>query len=480
MKSPYNGKQKEILKDRIYSRIYKNASHSNKKNSPNIKNEILDEQILDFLNKNKDEKENIIKKMKNQKINNNKIMEERKYINANNKNRIINLNNLNNYSYINNNYNYYCDNSNNTNNNFISLSMMNNANNFNNEKILIDKCQNKNKIKTIYSNKKPQSLLNINFFPKSKREPFKMNFFNNENINTANVIMENDYNCSSSRTDKNSNYFDLFDNSNTSRNKNFIDENNNTNKCSNKNINNIITSGRYNIPVPGGKISPFNNHKVNDSNTRDNEEKRKEKKINRKFHHYETDKNPLIKITLNGYKSFSKIYKNKVYKNKVNKNIINQKLNKNIIQKNLNLFFSNNNTVCGKNKHSEKVTTQNKNNIVYDNKTIVNNSNMKQKNNKTDKIQMGFNQNIINILNKNNSEDDKKIKSSQRYKVAKSVINEQFHDEKNEKKESDSLRTSVQSMNDSKIMELANKVIGDEENLDRDEIKEILNSKKEK
>ena len=54
------------------------------------------------------------------------------------------------------------------------------------------------------------------------------------------------------------------------------------------------------------------------------------------------------------------------------------------------------------------------------------------------------------------------------------------NDEKNEKKESDSLRTSVQSMNDSKIMELANKVIGDEENLDRDEIKEILNSKKEK
>ena len=35
-------------------------------------------------------------------------------------------------------------------------------------------------------------------------------------------------------------------------------------------------------------------------------------------------------------------------------------------------------------------------------------------------------------------------------------------------------------MNDSKIMELANKFIGDEDNLNRNEIIEILNSKKEK
>ena len=38
----------------------------------------------------------------------------------------------------------------------------------------------------------------------------------------------------------------------------------------------------------------------------------------------------------------------------------------------------------------------------------------------------------------------------------------------------------MQSLNDSKIMEIANRYITDEENLDKNEIMEILNSKKEK
>ena len=38
----------------------------------------------------------------------------------------------------------------------------------------------------------------------------------------------------------------------------------------------------------------------------------------------------------------------------------------------------------------------------------------------------------------------------------------------------------MQSLDDSKMMEIANKYITDEENLDKNEILEILNSKKER
>ena len=45
-------------------------------------------------------------------------------------------------------------------------------------------------------------------------------------------------------------------------------------------------------------------------------------------------------------------------------------------------------------------------------------------------------------------------------------------------KGSESLRMSVQSINDTRIMEMADKFIVEEENLDKNEIAEILNSKK--
>ena len=77
------------------------------------------------------------------------------------------------------------------------------------------------------------------------------------------------------------------------------------------------------------------------------------------------------------------------------------------------------------------------------------------------------------------------MKNLKKLKVSHNVINEQFNKEKKDKKEQnnsdkeiDSSRTSVQSLNDSKIMELANNYII-EEDLNRNEIKEILNSKKE-
>ena len=511
--SPYKNSQKDFITERIYNRVYKKTTNANKGNNSIIDKKISDQQIIDFLNQNSEEKNNIIKKMKNQKIS--KKIGERKYLNANTKNRIINLNNLNNYSYINNNYNYYCSN-NNSNSNSNSLSTLNSFNNFNNnfqyksthytcnnsynnnnnnfrnEKIIIDKYQNKNIIKTIYTNKKPKKLLNTNFFPKMKREPFKINYTNygNENYNNQNIIVESDYdNCpSSSRTSKNINFqnYNLYTTTQSNRaNKIIVDNNANINNYSNR-INNIAIGGRYNIPIPGTKISPSKNNTSSDNNTKNNTEKR-EKKRNMLNGNYDANKNPLLNFTLNEYKSFSKKNKNKVYKNRVNQNTINQKYNKNIIQKSLNLFFSNNNKISNKNKSNEKVAIITTKNIFNDNKAIVKNNNIKQKKKKNEKIPNGLNQSQIKSNSYNNNiTNNKKIQSLKQLKVTKNVINEQFHEEKKEKKEiiekkeSESLRLSVQSMNDSKIMELANKVIGDEDNLNRDEINEILNSKKEK
>ena len=83
-------------------------------------------------------------------------------------------------------------------------------------------------------------------------------------------------------------------------------------------------------------------------------------------------------------------------------------------------------------------------------------------------------------MNKNNN--NKKIHNLNKLKVSSNVINEQFNKngkrESISEKESESSRFSVQSMNDSKLMELASKYITDEE-LNREEIIDILNSKKE-
>ena len=90
----------------------------------------------------------------------------------------------------------------------------------------------------------------------------------------------------------------------------------------------------------------------------------------------------------------------------------------------------------------------------------------------------------ISLDANNNKIDDKKI-NNKKYSV-KNVVNEQFHNviTKNNKKEgtsnseNENLEISVQSMNDSKMMELAKNYIKQEDNLNRNEITQILNCKK--
>ena len=96
---------------------------------------------------------------------------------------------------------------------------------------------------------------------------------------------------------------------------------------------------------------------------------------------------------------------------------------------------------------------------------------------------------IINNRNNtkdNSNENDITEKKDRTYKISSNVVNEQFYRDNFIEKEISSsddeniLQMSMQSLNDSKIMEIANRYITDEETLDKNEIIEILKSKNEK
>ena len=149
---PFNkdSNKNNLYSERVHYKSYKTIlnEENNKENiNMNKNNTFLDQQILDYLNRNYEEKNNLIKKMNNQKINyykktledNNLLLNYNYYndnSNKNNKTKIITLNNLNNYSCINNNYNYYWN---------------NNYNSMNNNELLNSKNYN-SKMKPLYPN----------------------------------------------------------------------------------------------------------------------------------------------------------------------------------------------------------------------------------------------------------------------------------------------------------------------------------------
>ena len=153
------------------------------------------------------------------------------------------------------------------------------------------------------------------------------------------------------------------------------------------------------------------------------------------------------------------------------------------------LFFSDNSK--SKNNITEKfiptdkkMNLPSKSEISKDNNNITNEK-MKEKKSFKGKIPFQIMHKKSNSLNYN---INKKIKKK-KLKISTNIIEEKFNKIKNGKKisrniekgkDNESLRVSVQSMNDSKIMELANKYIKSEESLDKNEIREILNTKKDK
>ena len=485
--------KKEIITEKIFVREKKNSYKINNKiNNNNSK--LIDEQILDYLSRNINEKEYLIKKMNNQNVVLRKV----------NKNKIINLNNLNNYSYINNNYNYYCNNNNELNSTLYKSNNMNNIN----KKILKNSRSSKNKnvhinngklnqerytvSNTIYSNylKKKMKKIENNRYPVkidyTNVKPDIDNYFDsepiiykkNENTNStknypikrgSKKIIKIDY--------YNSNYY-YYDDDNDNDNDNDIDNNidNDIDNDIYNEDNNELSPERYKIPVPNKMTlsknnilyrrkvrNTTNNIKIN-SNTNDN------------YQFYDTDRTSSNNYTLNEYKSLKKKkYKNKIYKNKINKSSINNnnKNKENVIQKGFNLFFSNEN---------DNKMKSNKNILCSNNNFNIDGNNDKKEKGKI----MIIKKNII--LKKNNSfnsklKDNKIIKNLKKLQVSHNVINEQFNKDKylkdeqiNTEKEKDDF--SVQSLDDSKLMELANNYINDED-LNKQVIKEILNSKKE-
>ena len=208
----FNKDQKNrIFSDRVYNRSYKTILNEDKNETKyGNNNEILDQQILDYLNKNNEEKKNLIKRMKEQKIFYNKTRDEKYMLNMNEignnkenknkKNKIINLNNLNNYSYVNNNYNYYCS-SNNANSTYNNLNSTNNDNSqlfnnytYNNYELLISKHNNSSKKRETNMNNSTIKSLYPNYIknklkkPMNKKYPLRINNFTNENIDINNII----------------------------------------------------------------------------------------------------------------------------------------------------------------------------------------------------------------------------------------------------------------------------------------------------
>ena len=428
---------------------------------------LIDEQILDYLNKNGTEKENLIKKMEKQKI-------YLKKSNKKNKENIINLNKLNNYSYVNNNYNYYCTNgqystydSNNINNNNLKY-----YHNYTNNNIILKKSQIKN---TIYSNYQKKQVEK----EEHKKYPVRINY-TNENINIENIFdnepilnktNEKTKNIPSHFKFKNLNKIDYYS-------PNLYDINYN---------NSIYSSSRSKIPTPTTKITLSKRNKLYNENARNtvNIIYKSYNSNNIMNDHYDTDRTLSSNYTLNGINVVEKKHKPNKYKNKISKSIGNKQINRNIIQKSLDLFFNNQRTT----KNEPKIISF-KERINKSMRENGNNKkekmNKKEKKEKIKKIPSGLNQKKNRTsnhdMNKNNNNNNKKIHNLNKLKVSSKVINEQFNKngkrENISEKESESSRFSVQSMNDSKLMELASKYITDEE-LNREEIIDILNSKKE-
>ena len=420
----------------------------------NINNKSIDLQIFDYVKKNSDDKENINKKISNQslsKMNNNKSMDSKRLLNNNinsniihiNNGKIINLSNLSNFSYATEKYDCYYENkratpninadNNKKYNTYKNKNIKTNINNYTNKKKpLIEENINKNLNKTSNIN----SILFTKKYPKKdiNKYPLRINY-TDENLGSA---LENE---------------SLLE---------FIDKENG-NDFSSKKDSRIIKKNH--------KIK--NNYEINK-----NILKNDNSNINRNKHYYISEK---------------------VSSNDNNRNKSLTKANRNIIQKNYNLFFSGDNNMYDnikngqkkiKKKESNNISKKNSFTTIHDSlsfnpkKTYKNNTHILEiKNNERLMIPKNGNHNKVNSMNENNFMEQKIDRT---YKISSHVVDEQFYKDNFSEKEINSsddenvLRMSIQSLNDSKIMEIANRYITDEENLDKNEIIEILNSKKDK
>ena len=464
----------------------------NKQN--NVNNKSIDLQIYDFIKKNKEEKDNLNKKEKYQQLSKmsiNKSMDSKRVLNKNNNinnniihmnnnGKIINLSNLNNFSYATDKYDCYYENKreipnlnlnndkkknsnknktikNNINNNYYTNNNINNTTNKKTEKK--EENLNKTKPKNLNINIKNNPILFTKQYPKKEniKYPLRINYTSENLSNALETESLLDY----------------------TEEKEIDNKNNNNDK-----------------DIPSKRSKNISKNNIYNSFHNDDNMKLKKKKIYQIHKNNGKKEENIVEPIKNNpnYYHTERISSN-------NTNIRNNslgKVNKIVIQKNHNLFFNGEDKDIEKNSFKidgNKNEAKIKNNIPKINFTtnhdsISFNSIKKEKKNYNLKIKNNDRLMFINNQNNNkiNSEEDNSIinKKAKTYKISSHVVNEQFYRDNFSEKEINSsddeniLRMSMQSLNDSKIMEIANRYITDEENLDKNEIIEILNSKKDK
>ena len=236
----------------------------------------------------------------------------------------------------------------------------------------------------------------------------------------------------------------------------------------------------------------------------------KESRINREIKEYIPRKN-IGKILI--HNSFSNNYKR--VKRKINSGnnqyVINDSISKNNLniknteqikdrenERKMNNQQENNNNknvksigVGNTNKRKEiKISNEMKNNVDY---SMIHNqfsfNSIKKTNKKSNILEMKNNNKltILNIIRKNepNKNESNKNDKKKVYKISPNVVNEQYYgnnfiEKEMNNDEEDILSISIQSLNDSKIMEIAKRCIEEEDDLNKNEIKEILNCKKDR
>lgn len=519
---------KKIINTNLDNNLSLNDLIINKRNYNNtrdINNKSIDLQIMEFLNRNNGEKENMNKKnkyMNQQKSNVNKSMDSKRLLSKGNneknpKNNIIHLSNLNNYSYAtdkyicyyenkrdtnivktNNNTNSNTNNNKNTNNNNNNSKIYNtNKTNNNNSKILNNSKLNNNSTITNNSrinnnranteknilNKKEQ---NKNIIANANKN---ININTNINNNNNNVNSENPILFTKKYPKKENNKYPLRINYTNDNINNALESESILEFNEDKETDKDFSSKRDSKKVSNTYIynnNSYNNNEDNNNNNKNrkyNNNNNNNENMNKIKHYYNTERvstndfygnNPLNK---NNERSDDDQNINNLYDNG-EKNDLKDK-NENLVS--LEVKAEKREIKIGNNVPKKVNYTTNHNYLSFNpTKNEKKNNILKIKNN--DQL-MIINHNKNSSLGSNGITEDKKDRN---YKISSNVVNEHilrdsFTDkELSSSEEENILRISMQSLNDSKIMEIANRYITDEENLDRNEINEILNSKKEK
>ena len=530
-------RRKEMVTERSHNKDYKykkminnNLENNNfislndliinkQKMMKDANNKSIDLQTYDFIKKNNDEKDYKTKYNNSSKMSINKSMDSKRLLyknNASNNNsniihvnngKIINLSNLNNFSYATDKYNCYYENKRTTPN------------------------LNQNKEKTINTNQTNNLKINLNNYTSKKIN--EKNNTNNLNKNKYQNHYQKEY-----QKENQNQYQNQNQNQNQKEYKKEYQKQNQNQKKENNNKNPMLFTKKY--PKKENNKYPLRINYTNENlsnaleteslleytedKNKDTEKeyssRRDSKNIskNNLYNSYNNDDKIKNKIMHDNNNNFNKKQKNNNENSNKNKKILNtERISVNDIRnKSLNKFNKNNEQENPDNYLNEEIDDINKINLLFEgNKTdkreikISNNiprkynlttnhdsltfkstknerkniNNFTIKNNDRLMIINTGNHNKINSMGANDIIEPKKERT---YKISSHVVNEQFYrDNFSEKEVSSSdddnfLRMSMQSLNDSKIMEIANRYITDEENLDKNEIIEILNSKKDK